>query len=1397
MFKLLAIRPLPGCASYIQKCLKPELMYYFCNDYIIEPNSHIRRRSKNLKPLKENFFTVDSQSDYFRINSSETIVCPKVNVSAVVGMNGDGKSTLVELMIRLINNCAISYNLCSSQDNLRRVKGVKAELYYMVGNVVYRIAEEKKKKEPKIWKVATLEDTDDNGDATVSWKVEQTAINLEDIPNCFYFTIVSNYSHYAYNIYDYEKEWEVRGGEKDDDEKCWLHYIFHKNDGYLTPITLHPLRYKGNIDINNEKWLSKQRLLSLFLNADNPSKNPISFRRVNGKDANLLKLMEESSSKLQQKVLLDYFEATNEENKFRDLIEKVNLGNDELFQMVMFMDLDENDSKSYDSIDVALSSHFIKPINQIIEQDNGRFSIFANGVADWMIHNDKYRKRQYNGDIITLIRHYENLFRRNETFIQIDQCNQNAMKNALEGNYHNTLQQYNKAKDICEEKFGKDHIFISLIYNDIAVAYEYLNMFDEALTNYEMALSIKESVLGKDHQSTAITYNNMVGVFKAKGDYNMALEYASKAMNIFSKDPLLMAKTYNNTAIVYESKGDYGEAIDFYHKAISIIEANENSHPDIATTYNNVAGAYEKNNDHLKALDYYEKALNFRKEEFGEDHLNVAKIYNDMAIVYAKMDENEKALDYFNTALLIRSKIQGAEHLDMASLYYNIAWVYIAKEDYKKAYVFLDKSLYIRKKYSDAGNDIATSYCNLAWVCSINKEYEKSLRYYKEALGVMEKGSLDFTATAYDDMAGVYVGMGKYSIALREYEEAKEIRLFLENNIDLATTYNNMAVVYMLQGDYNDYNKAIELLSSALSIRISESNSNQLEIATTHDNMAMTYKAQGNHIKALQHYREALKIKKAQGLKRMEIDLCMSYRKIGWEYYNNSDYNNALNSFKNALRTIEKFESIDKQEVIQCYKIIAGVYLSMGNSESARNYYVKAMNMIDSGKRKKNKDIVIEYDKISIVQSDRLLERYEKDELIKQVVPKKKQSGVHLEDGEMEKIWENHDRIKKMMLNMKKQDLIDTTKHKFLNSINATQLGRLDTIYRIMKSNKIDWRIVTKNYSDLTLEEKCYHYKVYKIWSILSTYPQYKKALDMGESLKEFRPEMEKYVNDIINDRKSHISRKLRQVESFINEGLQNGGLYERLKTTRGKFGELLIELDKLKEHYSGKTFSLDNLPPPIYKWDVIFNKKDDYNNLIELDSFSSGEKQMLNSIGSIIYHLQNLSNTASNISYPNVNLIMEEIELYYHPEYQRLFFSRLLDMIKRARLQNIKNINIVFVTHSPFILSDIPKCNVLFLKDGMPKDDMQENTFGANIHSLLKNGFFMPNLPIGEFAYEKINKLFGKMNSGDIDSIDTNYNNELEDIYQEILLVGEPFLRNRLLLLYNAYKGNRQISQY
>ena len=126
MFKLIALKPLAGCEKHIQKCLRTNMIYYFCNDYrIAEDESFIERRSKNIQPLKEDFF----------------LNYPKVNIAAIVGMNGDGKSTIVELMMRLINNCAISNGLYASPVSLRRVEGVKASLYYMIDNRFYKLTE--------------------------------------------------------------------------------------------------------------------------------------------------------------------------------------------------------------------------------------------------------------------------------------------------------------------------------------------------------------------------------------------------------------------------------------------------------------------------------------------------------------------------------------------------------------------------------------------------------------------------------------------------------------------------------------------------------------------------------------------------------------------------------------------------------------------------------------------------------------------------------------------------------------------------------------------------------------------------------------------------------------------------------------------------------------------------------------------------------------------------------------------------------------------------------------------------------------------------------------------------------------------------------------------------------
>ena len=126
------------------------------------------------------------------------------------------------------------------------------------------------------------------------------------------------------------------------------------------------------------------------------------------------------------------------------------------------------------------------------------------------------------------------------------------------------------------------------------------------------------------------------------------------------------------------------------------------------------------------------------------------------------------------------------------------------------------------------------------------------------------------------------------------------------------------------------------------------------------------------------------------------------------------------------------------------------------------------------------------------------------------------------------------------------------------------------------------------------------------------------------------------------------------------------------------------------------------------------------------------------------------------------------------------------LDKLYGLELKRVRRINITFTTHSPFILSDIPLCNVLFLKEGKPcYEAMQENTFGANIHSMLRNGFFLPSLPIGEFAHEKINMLFERLNGF---KLNRDKMEDKEWFYSNIIRVGEPYLREQLMKLFNIY---------
>ena len=294
MFQLIAIRPLQGCYEYIRKCLKEDVFYYFCDQYEISKDGIISRNRES-KAIPDNLFSINGGHAH-------------INLTAIVGKNGDGKSSIVELMIRLINNYTAQVRELTHNDVNPTVviRGVSAELYYQKDSSIYRLYDDRGDGSVKLEKVAMVS----QGGEVERLSFKDGVTESDEVAANFFYTMVTNFSHYAYNIYDFRREWVPVSAKTDsDDTRCWLYYIFHKNDGYRSPLVLNPFRDRGNINVNNEAYLNRQRLISLFLDADEPGNDAPSFRSLDGKTARYVTLKDPGESKLQQKTIVEHFMA--------------------------------------------------------------------------------------------------------------------------------------------------------------------------------------------------------------------------------------------------------------------------------------------------------------------------------------------------------------------------------------------------------------------------------------------------------------------------------------------------------------------------------------------------------------------------------------------------------------------------------------------------------------------------------------------------------------------------------------------------------------------------------------------------------------------------------------------------------------------------------------------------------------------------------------------------------------------------------------------------------------------------------------------------------------------------------------------------------------------------------
>jgi len=133
----------------------------------------------------------------------------------------------------------------------------------------------------------------------------------------------------------------------------------------------------------------------------------------------------------------------------------------------------------------------------------------------------------------------------------------------------------------------------------------------------------------------------------------------------------------------------------------------------------------------------------------------------------------------------------------------------------------------------------------------------------------------------------------------------------------------------------------------------------------------------------------------------------------------------------------------------------------------------------------------------------------------------------------------------------------------------------------------------------------------------------------------------------------------------------------------------------------------------------------------------SSGHKAYLNLFASLF---QELRYTRQE----HLLLCIDEGDLYLHPMWQIEFFDKLIKVLPRIFTGNIQ---LVLTSHSPFLLSDLPKQNITILDKSLTGSsqngtELKMNTFGANLYDLYSGPFFLGQKRTSDFAYSKIKDL-------------------------------------------------------
>lgn len=255
----------------------------------------------------------------------------------------------------------------------------------------------------------------------------------------------------------------------------------------------------------------------------------------------------------------------------------------------------------------------------------------------------------------------------------------------------------------------------------LATTFYRLDKFQKSLDNYKRSLLLYISE--NNVEMIISTYQNIGNVHKNLGDYAIALENYSKALDLIPDDSngFEVEKTtlWGNIGEIWFFLEEYDKALEYYLLLHKELTKRKDKH-SIAAVLNNMAGVYFFKNNLNEAHKLYNQALSLQIEQ--NDHYGASISYLYLARILFKQNNVHKAINYHAKSIALAEVINAKAIL--RENYMELSHLYKKQKNYKKAYEY-------QLLYSDISDFLAqeqnaTQFVNTLAVHDLEKKKQEN-----------------------------------------------------------------------------------------------------------------------------------------------------------------------------------------------------------------------------------------------------------------------------------------------------------------------------------------------------------------------------------------------------------------------------------------------------------------------------------------------------------------------------------------------------------------------------------------------------------------------------------------------------------------------------------------------